>query len=1019
MARKQKRSTKPARAPEGANRKKERLARTKGAQPRQRASNSPKRKKGALPLPTQRPGSQAGSFPIVGIGASAGGLEALTDFLEAMPAESGVAFVLVVHLDPTHVSILPELLQKHTEMDVRLIRDGMKVRPNTVYVIPPNHDISIIDKTLCLLDFDRSRGVHLPIDIFFRSLALDQGGNAVGIVLSGTGSDGTLGIKAIKGEAGMVMVQDAKSAKYDGMPSSAIGTGLADFILPPRKMGKQLIAYVQRLRSAAATGLFPGTGALAQGLPHIFVILRARTGHDFSHYKKNTILRRVERRMNVNQIDDVRTYLQFLQSSEEETRCLFRELLINVTNFFRDPKAFGILAADVLPKLLGKKPEGYSVRVWVPGCSSGEEAYSLAMVLHECAERMHRHLSFQIFGTDIDEEAIEAARAGIYPPSIQGDIGPERLRRYFTKEDDGRFRIKKMIREMLVFATQDVTRDPPFTKLDILCCRNLLIYLNPELQKKIMPLFHYALKPDGVLFLGSSESIGEHTELFSPIERRWKIYAPCAGSGVRPSLHVPTAFRISGKGKPGASEVVRKAEELSVLQVVETILKQSDTPPCAVIDEHSNVLYIHGRVGRFLELPEGRASVNVQEMARPGLRNHLAAALRKVAASRQEVVAQGIDVPVNGKRIAVDLTVKPIMEKHSGRVLMMAVFKEVAPVRKTRRGKASRSAAKGRSRMKRELEEELARTKEDLRTTIEKQETSNEELKSANEELQSLNEELQSTNEELETSKEELQSLNEEAATVNAELQSRIDELSRTNDDMENLLDSTEIAVIFLDAELGVRRFTPKATEIVPLAATDVGRPIGHFATKLTGVDLSKRAAEVLDTLAQTSCDACEENGRCFHMTAKPYRTVNNVIDGVVFVFDDITDRKRSEEEAREARAFSENIVDTMHEALLVLSGEMKVLSANRTFYRIFQVSEEDTLGRLVYALGDGQWDMPELRMLLEQILPERTVLEGYAVEYDFEHIGRRRMLLNARELRRKRDAERLVLLTFEDVTER
>ena len=494
-----------------------------------KASAKPKTSETAAVLPStkeppaallRRPG-----FPIVGIGASAGGLEAFETFFKAMPSDSGMAFVVVAHLDPTHVSILPELIQKRTEMSVVQVADGTRIKPNTVYVIPPNKALEVLNGVLQLLEPSRPRGVSLPIDSFFRSLAQDQGPNAVAIILSGTGTDGTLGLRAIKGETGMVMVQDEESAKYDGMPRSAIGTGLADFVLPVDKMPEQLIKYARHALLAPSPKI-PGAteGELPDVLQKIYVLLRSRTGHDFSLYKRNTILRRVERRMSVHQIDDVSDYVRYLQESEHEANILFKELLIGVTSFFRDPEAFDVLKDGVLHQLLGGRPEGHTFRAWVPGCSSGEEAYSLAIILHESMERLKRHFSVQIFGTDLDADAIDVARAGRYPASIADDVGERRLKRYFTEEDDGQYRIAKAIREMLVFAPQNVIKDPPFTKLDLLSCRNLLIYLGGELQKKLLPLFHYSLRPDGVLFLGTSETIGQAADLFSLIDRKWKIF---------------------------------------------------------------------------------------------------------------------------------------------------------------------------------------------------------------------------------------------------------------------------------------------------------------------------------------------------------------------------------------------------------------------------------------------------------------------------------------------------------------
>jgi two-component system CheB/CheR fusion protein len=844
--------------------------------------------------PDRESASRSGkAIPIVGIGASAGGLEAFEAFFTAMPPDSDIAFVLVSHLDPTHVSIMPELIRKRTKMQVKQIEDGMRVQPNTVYVVPPNRDLSILNGVLQLMEQSKPRGANLPIDVFLQALARDQGANATAIIFSGTGSDGTQGVKAIKGEAGMVMVQDEGSAKYDGMPRSAIATGLADYILPPAAMPGQLLKYLRHTVHAATATILADGGKMPDTLQKMYILLRNRTGHDFSLYKKNTILRRIERRMHVHQIDTVKDYVLYLQKSAVELDILFKELLIGVTSFFRDTQAYEKLREN-LRELLGEKPEGYTLRVWVPGCSSGEEAYSIAILLQEVMEELGRHLNVQIFGTDIDADAVNAARAGIFPVSIAAAVSEARLKRWFS-HDDNHYRVKKSIREMLVFAVQSIIKDPPFTKLDLLCCRNLLIYLGPELQKQLIPIFHYSLKPDGLLFLGSSESIGQAHELFSVLDKKGKIYRRKPSSVVgRPLLSFPAIPAIAENAGPAQPETIRKAEELSAFQMVETILRQIDAPPCVIIDEANNIVYLNGRTGRYLEPVVGKVSVNILEMARPGLKMDLAAAIRGAATNKQECLRKDVAIEQNGGHLTIDLTVKPVMEYSTLRGLMMVIFKETTPPAKR---ESPKKQGKGRRKdtAVETLEQELRYTRENLQTTIEELETSNEELKSTNEELQSTNEELQSTNEELETSKEELQSLNEEAATVNAELQSRLDELSTTNDDIKNLLDSTHIATIFLDLDLCVRRFTPKAVEIIPLAVIDSGRPISHFATALIDTDLAADAHDVLQDLGVKEKEVRSKDGACYRMRVRPYRTVNNVIDGVVITFEDITALKQTE----------------------------------------------------------------------------------------------------------------------------
>ena len=982
-----------------------------------------KRKAGKRPAKAASPPEEQGrqDFPIVGMGASAGGLEAFEAFFRAMPSTSGMAFVLVVHLDPQHVSILPELLQRVTKMPVHHAEDGTRVQADTVYVIPPNKDLNILNGTLLLKEVWRRHGtVVMPIDSFFRSLAQDQGVNAVGIVLSGTGTDGTLGLKAIKGEAGMVMVQDVDSAKYDGMPRSAISSSIVDYVLPPGRMPEQLIQYMLHATRKPVAGISPGGGEESKFIQKICHTLRNRTRHDFSLYKTNTICRRIERRMNVHNIDRLSEYARFVDESKREADILFKELLIGVTNFFRDAEAFVALKEEALSPLLKEKPDGYTVRAWVPGCSTGEEAYSAAILLHECMVELKLRFNIQIFGTDIDEEAIDTARAGLYPASILADVNAERLKRYFTKEDSGQYRIKKPVREMLVFAVQNIIQDPPFTKVDLLCCRNLLIYLGPEPQKKLLPIFHYSLKPGGILFLGSSETVGQAVDLFAVLDKKWKIYRkkPSATAGLG-ALELPVAPALRNPPASEHPEIIRRAEEISAIQLLETILKQSATPPCSVIDDVGNVIYIHGRTGRFLEPAEGRASVNILQMARPGLKKELASAIREVSVHKQESVYRGLRVEYDGGQLFMDLKVKPILEPRCLRGMMMVLFEETPVAGKTKRTEPTPVASKGKSRKVEELEKELGHTREDLQTTIEELETSNEEIKSANEELQSTNEELQSTNEELQTSKEELQSLNEEAATVNAELQSRIDELSRVSDDMKNMLDATQIATVFLDMDLRVRRFTASAAKIIPLEGVDVGRPIRLFASNLEGVDLVSRAEGVLDDLAVREEEVKSKDGTWFLMRVRPYRTTANVIDGVVITFDDVTGRKHAEKMVQEAREFAEAIVDTLEEPLIVLDAGLRVVSANRSFYQTFQVTPDDTRGRLFYDLGSRQWDIPALRRLLEEILPENTVLEGFEIEHDFHRTGKRKLLLNARRIQRQQPQGWLILLVVQDITER
>ncbi|WP_235209220.1 chemotaxis protein CheB [Methylobacter sp. BBA5.1] len=826
-------------------------------------------------------------FHVVGMGASAGGLEALQQFFDAMPPDAGLAFVVVVHLDPSHNSLMSELLQKHTTMQVAQITDGMPVEPNRVYVIPPDKSLTISAKKLFLAEREFPRYSHLPIDLFFRSLAQDQGDKAIGIILSGTGSDGSLGVTEIKASNGLVIVQNEASAQYNGMPKNAINTGTGDFILPPGEMPMHLVQYTQ-FPGSARTHVIQQQENTDGFLQKIFFLIRDQTGHDFSLYKKNTIFRRIERRMQLHQITHIADYVAFLHTSEQEVISLTRELFIGVTSFFRDPEAYDTLLTRILPEFLQQKHHAYTLRIWVPGCSTGEEAYSLAIIIQECLDTLKHHLNVQIFGTDINESAIETARRGLYPPGITADVSPERLKRFFIKEGDS-YRIQKSIREMLVFAAQNVHSDPPFTRLDIISCRNLLIYFKPELQKKILRTFHYSLKEDGIMFLGPSETTGQSDHFFTVLDKKWKIFRR-----VQSTDTLPRALPPRGAAAPVVTDesekmpsVVQKAEELSIIQLVEAILRHSSVPPCAIIDHHNNLIYVHGKLGKYLEPAQGKISVNIMEMARHGLKADLLSAIHRAAHTRQKVRKKTRLLQQDLGHVGVDITVSPILEHASVPGLMMVTFEDARPEAPLKQ-KNTPSPPTTKKAIE-SLRQQLHFTKEHLQTTIE-------ELETSNEELQSANEELQSTNEELETSKEELQSLNEETVTVNAELQSRIDELQSANDDMKNLFDSTQIATLFLDTRLRIRRFTPKVRELINLEATDTGRPIAHFSSSLQNPNLTALAGEVLKTLDKHESEIYDDRGRCFYTRILPYRTTNNIIDGVVITFEDITLRKEAEQ---------------------------------------------------------------------------------------------------------------------------
>ena len=826
--------------------------------------------------------SQIRSFPIAGIGASAGGLEAFEQFFSKMSSDSGIAFVLIPHLDPTHASMMTELLKRVTKMDVEEAKEGMKVKPNHVYVIPPNREMSIFHGTLSLETPTVIHGLRMPIDAFFRSLAEDQGEMAIGIILSGTGTDGTLGLRAIHGTGGIVMVQDPHTAKYAGMPSSAVQTGLVDYVLPPENMPPRLITYVKKFIKEGKPPVFEKR---EHSVRKILALIRSRTGHDFSLYKKTTLNRRMEKRMNLHGIENINAYVRHLQEHPEEVQALFKDLVIGVTQFFRDPEAFEVLRRKLLPKYLEARPEGYTFRAWVPGCGTGEEAYSIAMILTECMEESKRDFKIQIFATDIDEEAINHARGGLYSGNIAADVNPDRLRRFFLKED-GMYRVKKEAREMVVFAVQDVVTDPPFTKLDLLSCRNLLIYLEPELQNRLLPLFHYSLKPEGTLFLGTSETIGKFVDLFEIFDKKWKFFKT---KKVAPSMQEEIWTTL-----PWAhTAILREAEERKTKQVdvaalSQNMLLETFAPPSAIVNEKGDIVYIHGQTGRYLEPAPGRANFNILEMAREGIKYEVRSGIHYAITKAKERRYEGLQVKTNGENQTMNLTVRPLDHPKEVRGLVMVTFEEVPPFKpKVERKKEKRSQKQ--EKRAQDLEQELTYTRETLQATIEELQASNEELKSTNEELQSTNEEFQSTNEELETSREELQSVNEELVTLNSELQAKIDQLSQTENDMKILLDSTKIGIIFLDNHLCLKRFTSEATKILNLIPSDIGRPMHDIRSNLVYEDIERDTQKVIETLQARELEIPSKDGKWYLMRIIPSRSIENNIDGAVLTFTETT----------------------------------------------------------------------------------------------------------------------------------
>lgn len=906
-------------------------------------------------------------FSVVGIGASAGGLAAFEAFFDGLPSDRSLdmSFVLIQHLAPDHKSILTDIIRRFTKMQVFEVEDGMVVRPNCAYIIPPNRDMAFIDGALQLFEPVTPRGLHMPIDFFFRSLANDQHDRAICIILSGTGSDGTLGLRAVKGEGGMAIAQSLDSAEYDGMPRSAISTGLVDYELPPSEMGRKVISYISH---SYIRPLKPEPTLLSKtenALKKIFIILRVQTGHDFSKYKPTTINRRIERRLAVQQIELMDEYVKFLQQTPTEVEALYHDLLIGVTSFFRDKEAFDKLQKDIIPALFADIRPASTIRVWCVGCSTGEEAYSIAILLQEEQERRKKSCNIQLFATDIDNYAIAIARTGIYPTGITADITPERLSRFFTAESAGNiFRINKNIRDMVIFSEQSVIKDPPFSRIDLISCRNLLIYLNSELQKRIIPLFHYSLNPEGILFLGSSETVGNFDSLFTAIDRKLKIYlSKDEFPGIKRAAMTDIIPPVSDNDIITQRTTVEPAAvsgKLPLREIAEQTILRESTLAGVLVNETGDILYLHGHTGIFLEPAPGEAgTMNIHKMAREGLQRELTQSLRKSILTKEIVRLPGVNVKSDGHFVKIDVTVRPTISVAIARnmkPLYMIIFNKI----ENQEAQTQVDSAKmsdpsfDNSAHVEDLKKELWIKDEYLQSANEELETSNEELKATNEELQSVNEELQSTNEELETSKEELQSINEELATVNSELQIRVHDLSQTSNDMNNLLAGTNIATIFLDYQMNIVRFTPAATQIINLIAADVGRPVSHIVSNLAGYnDLLSDVQIVLDTLIPRDVQVRTKEGLWFKMIIQPYRTIDNVIEGAVITFMDITEVKLAKDRLNISEIRYRTLFETTQEGILILDAETGMIqNVNPYLMELLGYSENQFLKKFIWDIG-------------------------------------------------------------------
>ena len=872
-----------------------------------------------------------------------------------MPQDNGMAFVIVQHLDPNHVGMMPELLQRMTTMTIFQVTDGLKVRPNCVYIIPPNKSMSILNNTLYLFAPVEMHGLRLPIDIFFRSLADDRQEKSIGIILSGMGSDGSIGIKAIKEKNGIVLVQKPSTAKFDGMPSSAIQTISPDIIASAPELPAKLIEILRFMPKAKINLELEDKNK--NYLDKIIILLRTQTGHDFSMYKKTTLFRRIERRKGIHKIEKIENYVRFMQENPKETEILFKELLIGVTNFFRDPEVWKKLGEEILPEMLEKLPNNYALRAWVPACSTGEEAYSLAIVFKEALAKVknHRNLSLQIFATDLDTDSIEKARKGVFLPNIVADVSPERISQFFIGDNEG-YRVNAAIREMVVFAPQNVIKDPPFTKLDILTCRNMLIYMEAELQNKLMALFNYSLNPGGIMILGSAETLGTGNEIFEVIDAKLKIFKRSLLPQESRLLDFPSAFTMTNKIQPEMKSPKKEVENIQTL--ADQILLQQFAPASVLVNEKGDIINITGRTGKYLELVAGKANWNIYAMLRDGLRIVFPAAFQKALKSYHSLKINTVKIE-NGKNNFVNITIQRLEKPEAIKDMILIVFNDIPDIVESKVSNLNTSKENSNLQQK-EQELELNQCYEDLQTVREEMQTSQEELKSTNEELQSTNEELQSSNEELTTSKEEMQSLNEELQTVNNELQNKVVDFERTNSDMKNLLNSTEIATFFLDKKLNILRYTDQIIEIFKLRSIDIGRPFTDLVSDLKYKEIESNAKLVIKNLTSIETENETNDGRWFNIRIMPYRTTDDRIDGVVITFNNITKAKKLELKLKEAYDLLEiseshfrNLFESAKDGILMLDAETgKITDVNPFLIELLGYSKEEFLEKAIWEIG-------------------------------------------------------------------
>lgn len=961
--------------------------------------------------------------PIVGVGASAGGLAALTELLEQLPIDTGMAFVLIQHLDPHHESLLTRLLAKTTAMPVVEIVDGMEIVPDRVYVIPPAAGLLLVENHLQIFPREQIHGRTLPIDRFFHSLATYRQHRAIAVVLSGTAGDGSLGLVAVKAAGGITFAQDPASAKFSEMPDRAVATGCVDFILPPAAIAAELAKisrhdYIAQIPPPEVAVLPVREHTLAT----IFTLLRNAKGLDFTKYKPATLQRRMLRRMALHNLKRLEDYADYLHGSPLEIDELYRDLLINVTSFFRDSFVFDTLACKVFPALIQSQQSGMPIRIWSAGCSTGEEAYSLAIALLEYLDARDLQFPIQIFATDISDAAIERARVGIYPLDRLTGVATELRDRYFIKVEGG-YQIGKSVRELCIFARQNLIADPPFSQLDLISCRNVLIYLSAELQQRLIPIFHYALKPNGTLMLGTSETIGEFANLFEPIDKKAKLYTRKQVARTPYPIFSRHRNLSLAKVKPMMPSEPERPIKADFLQQAADRIVLDRSPVGAIVTEEMEIVEFRGQTGAYLEPAAGKPSFNLFKMAKPDLVVELRAAIHQAKQQNEPVRHQGVLVQTNTGTRRINLEIVPFTHSTQLRYFLV-LFEDLGivtadppspPTTSSQRKKGKQTALEQENQ---QLHQKLAAAQEYLQASVAEQDSNNDALQVANEEILSSNEELQSTNEELETSQEELQATNEELHTINEELHSRNGELGQINNDLQNLLSSINIPILMLDGELKIRRFTPLAQQLFNLIPTDLGRPFNDIQSNLVAIDLGAVIQETIDTLIVKKLEVQDRDGHWYSLRVRPYRTLDNRIDGATIGLFDIDTLKRSTLAISAARDYANAIVETVRQPLLILSADLRVIRANRYFYHTFALAPAQVEQQSIFEVDDGAWDLPNLRSLLETILTSDTEFQDFEIAQIRGTASSRSLLLNARQIREDLDTHS-ILLAIEDITDR